>query len=63
MGEPFVSLFEPAEAEELLRRMGFEDIVDFGPEQAIRTYFAGRNDVQIHGAQRLILASVAVGTQ
>jgi methyltransferase (TIGR00027 family) len=56
MGEPFVSLFEPAEAEELLRRMGFDGIVQFGPEEAIRTYFAGRHDVQIHGAQRLIVA-------
>jgi methyltransferase (TIGR00027 family) len=56
MGEPFVSLFEPTEAEQLLRRMGFEDIVDFGPEEAIQTYFAGRDDVQIHGAQRLLVA-------
>jgi methyltransferase (TIGR00027 family) len=56
MGEPFVSLFEPAEAEDLLRRMGFDDIVDFGPEEAIQTYFAGRDDVQIHGAQRLLVA-------
>lgn len=56
MGEPFVSLFEPVEAEELLRRMGFDGIVQFGPEDVVRTYFAGREDVQIHGAQRLIVA-------
>lgn len=59
MGEPFVSLFEPAEAEELLRRLGFDNIVHFGPAEAIQTYFAGRDDVHLHGAQRIIFANVA----
>jgi methyltransferase (TIGR00027 family) len=58
MGEPFVSLFEPAEAEELMRRHGFDDIVHFGPAEALATYFAGRGDVHIHGAQRLMVAKV-----
>jgi methyltransferase (TIGR00027 family) len=59
MGEPFVSLFEPAEAEALLRRLGFDDIVNFGPEEALHTYFAGRDDVRLPGPQRLIVARVA----
>lgn len=58
MGEPFVTFFEPAEAEELMRRLGFEDIVHFGPAEALATYFAGRDDVRIHGAQRLMVAKV-----
>ena len=47
MGEPFVSLFEPAE------------IIHFGPDEAIRAYFAGRNDIRFGGAQRLVVATVA----
>jgi methyltransferase (TIGR00027 family) len=59
MDEPFVSVFEPAEAEELVRRCGFADIVHFGPPEALHAYFAGRDDVRLHGAQRLIVATVA----
>jgi methyltransferase (TIGR00027 family) len=59
MGEPFVSRFEPAEFEQLMRRLGFADIVHFGPEEAIRTYFAGRDDIGLQGTQRLIVATVA----
>ena len=61
MGEPFVSLFEPAEAEALLRRLGFDDIAHFGPAEAIHAYFGDRDDVRLHGAQRLITAKVASG--
>src|SRR5205807_1856381 len=56
--EPFASMFEPAEAEDLMRRTGFVDIAHFGPEEAILTYVAGRDDVRMHSAQRLILAKV-----
>jgi methyltransferase (TIGR00027 family) len=59
MGEPFVSRFEPAEFEQLMRRLGFDDIIHFGPEEAIRTYFPGRDDVRLQGTQRLIVATVA----
>jgi methyltransferase (TIGR00027 family) len=59
MGEPFISLFEPAEAEALLRRCGFGDILHFGPEDAIRIYFGGQQDMWIgSGAQRIIVATV-----
>jgi len=59
LGEPFISLFEPAEIEQLLRQLGFDGIEHFGPDEAIRTYFAGRNDVRFGGAQRLVVATVA----
>jgi methyltransferase (TIGR00027 family) len=59
VGEPFVSLFEPAEVERLLRDQGFDKIIHFGPDEAIQTYFAGRTDVLFAGAQRLVIATVA----
>ena len=59
MGEPFVSLFLPAEIEELLHDRGFGQIVHFGPDEARAKYFEGRSDVQFGGAQRLIAATVA----
>jgi len=58
MGEPMISLFEPADIERLLRQLGFAQIVHFGPEEAIRTYFAGRPDVRFGGAQRVVIATV-----
>ena len=58
-GEPFLSLFIPKEIEALLREIGFADIMHFGPEAAVRTYFPGRADVRFGGAQRLIAAMVA----
>jgi methyltransferase (TIGR00027 family) len=58
MGEPFISLFEPAEIEQLLLKMGFVDIVHFGPDDAVRTYFRGRSDIRLHGSQYLAIATV-----
>jgi methyltransferase (TIGR00027 family) len=58
MGEPFVSLFLPAEIEELLRRQRFGEIVHFGSEEARAVYFDGRADVDIAGAQRLMVGTV-----
>ena len=58
MGEPMISLFEPTEAEALLRRMGFAGIRHLGPEEARATYFPGRDDVTFGGAQRLIFGEV-----
>src|SRR5467141_2376379 len=48
-GEPFLSLFIPKEIEALLRKIGFADIMHFGPEEAVRTYFPGRTDVRFGG--------------
>ena len=59
MGEPVISRFEPDEIERLLREVGFTDVADFGPEEAVRTYFAGRQDVRFGGAQRLVVAAGA----
>jgi O-methyltransferase involved in polyketide biosynthesis len=58
MGEPFVSWFHPGQIDQLLRAHGFGEIADFGPEEARATYFPGRADVEIAGAQRLIAATV-----
>jgi methyltransferase (TIGR00027 family) len=57
MGEPFVSLFEPDEIDRLLRRHRYTDIEHFGPDEAVATYFAGRSDVHLGGAQRLATAT------
>jgi O-methyltransferase involved in polyketide biosynthesis len=58
MGEPFISRFRFAEMARLLQQNGFSEITDFGPDEARAAYFAGRPDVQIAGAQRIISATV-----
>ena len=58
MGEPMVSLFRPEDIEAVLRDQGYADIEHFGPEEAIATYFGGRDDVRFGGAQRLLSATV-----
>jgi O-methyltransferase involved in polyketide biosynthesis len=58
MGEPFRSRFLPEEIAQLLRQHGFGQLTDFGPDEARATYFQGRADVEIAGAQRLIAATV-----
>jgi methyltransferase (TIGR00027 family) len=57
MGEPWISLFTPAEAEALLRSYGFGKVDHFGPTEAIRTYFAVRRDVRLGMPQRLLVAT------
>lgn len=58
MGEPFVSRFLPGQIDHLLREHGFGEIADFGPDEARATYFQGRAEVEIAGAQRLVTATV-----
>jgi methyltransferase (TIGR00027 family) len=58
MGEPFVSRFLPDEIDHLLRRHGFGETEDFGPDDARARYFAGRTDVEVGGAERIITATV-----
>ena len=58
MGEPFISRFRFAEMARLLHQHGFSEITDFGPDEARAAYFAGRPDVEIAGAQRIIAATV-----
>lgn len=61
VGEPFVSLFEPHEIEELLQELGFQGVRHFGPDEAVRTYFSG-HDVRFAGVQRLVAASIETPT-
>lgn len=58
LGEPFISLFTPDEAEALARRCGLDGAVHFGPAEAARRYFAELDDPWIGGPQRMIVASV-----
>ena len=58
MGEPFLSRFLPTEITQLLHQHGFDQITDFGPDQARAAYFPGQADAEIAGAQRLIAATV-----
>jgi O-methyltransferase involved in polyketide biosynthesis len=57
-GEPFLSRFLPAEIDQLLRRHGFGDTADFGPEDVRVRYFEGRTEVDVGGAERIITATV-----
>ena len=59
LGEPMISLFTPAQVEQLLRELGYDELTHFGPEEARHTYFADRDDVRFGGAQRIVMASVA----
>jgi methyltransferase (TIGR00027 family) len=58
MGEPFISRFLSAEIAQVLQQHGFDEITDFGPDEARATYFPGRADVEIAGAQRLVAATL-----
>lgn len=58
VGEPFISVFTPDEIEDLMRSEGYVSIQHFGPEDAVRAYFPGRDDVRIANAQRLLTARV-----
>ncbi len=43
-GEPFLTFFEPAEFAEQVRKLGFGEVWDFGPDDANARYFANRTD-------------------
>jgi O-methyltransferase involved in polyketide biosynthesis len=43
-GEPFVTFFEPADLAEQVRKLGFAEVSDFGPDEANARYFADRTD-------------------
>ena len=43
-GEPWLSLFDPPRLAEQVKALGFVDVIDFGPEQALERYFTGRTD-------------------
>jgi O-methyltransferase involved in polyketide biosynthesis len=43
-GEPQQSFFEPARLAEQVRKIGFAEISDFGPDEARARYFKDRTD-------------------
>jgi methyltransferase (TIGR00027 family) len=43
-GEPLLSSFEPAKLAEAVRKLGFAEVSDFGPDEAEARYFVGRTD-------------------
>ena len=43
-GEPWLSLFDPRRLAGQVKALGFVDVIDFGPEQALERYFTGRTD-------------------
>ena len=58
-GEPFISLFTPAEIERLVAEHGFTRMRHFGADDARQIYFNGRADVAIGAAQRVLVADLA----
>ena len=44
-GEPMRSFFEPARLAAQVRELGFTEVSDFGPDEALGRYFSGRPDV------------------
>jgi methyltransferase (TIGR00027 family) len=43
-GEPYRSSFEPTQLAEQVRKLGFAEVSDLGPDEAAARYFAGRSD-------------------
>jgi methyltransferase (TIGR00027 family) len=43
-GEPYQSFFEPVKLAEQVRKLGFAEVSDLGPEEAEARYFSGRTD-------------------
>jgi methyltransferase (TIGR00027 family) len=56
-GEPMLTFFEPAELAEQVRKVGFAEIWDIGPEEARARYFANRTD-GLRGENHLMRARV-----
>lgn len=57
-GEPFLSLFRPAEVDDLLHRNGFNQVAHVGPLEFQALYMAVRPDLQTPGIERLATAFV-----
>jgi len=58
VGEPWLSYFEPAEIEAVLRSHGFSDVRFLTREDAIRQYYASRNDLS--APRRISIATATV---
>jgi len=57
-GERFVSLFRPADFDDLLKRAGFSRVEGAGPRELLQMYLADRPDAQLTGIERLATAWV-----
>lgn len=58
LGEPFLTLFEPRQLEELLLGLGFSEVAHFDTEDAKRTYLSDRADPQLPNIERYVTATV-----
>jgi len=59
IGEPWQTYFDPSSLASDLRRMGFQQIEDLGPEAANRRYFEDRTDgLRLAGSGHLMKARV-----
>ncbi|MBW1780597.1 MAG: class I SAM-dependent methyltransferase [Deltaproteobacteria bacterium] len=59
MGEPWITYFDPVSLARDLRRMGFNQVEDLGPQEAKDRYFKDRTDgLSISGSSRLMKARV-----
>jgi methyltransferase (TIGR00027 family) len=58
-GEPPRSFFEPKDLAEEVRKIGFAELLDLGPEAALARYFSGRTDgLRPLGSEHLMCARV-----
>lgn len=60
-GEPMLSLFEPTTLAARVKKLGFTQVWDFGPEEANARYFAGRTD-GLHAPPYARLMKARVGS-
>ncbi|HUA34488.1 MAG TPA: SAM-dependent methyltransferase [Candidatus Binataceae bacterium] len=58
-GEPQTTFFEPAKLAEQVRKVGFAEVTDFGPDEATARYFTGRTDgLRLHSLNHYMRARV-----
>jgi O-methyltransferase involved in polyketide biosynthesis len=60
-GEPFRTFFEPKQLAERVRRLGFTEVSDLGPMEAVARYFTGRTDgLQPLASEHFMLARLGL---
>jgi O-methyltransferase involved in polyketide biosynthesis len=63
-GERWMTFFNPAEIDSCLREIGFDQVVDFSPDEANARYFSGRSDgLRLAGLEHLARAQVGDRSQ
>jgi len=59
-GERWMTFFSPAEIDSCLHEIGFDQVVDFSPDEANARYFSGRSDgLRLPGLEHIVRAQVA----